>query len=69
MARTYHYNTTVDTRIWDNKENAFIWVPVQIAIDLDALAFKLGRKAYSAKTRQSKLVNGAIVAKVKGRKA
>jgi hypothetical protein len=68
MSNTYSYTTTVDTRLWDNKTKAWIWVPVQVAIDLEVLAYRLAIKAIGSKRQRSTLAGAAIVGTIKRRK-
>lgn len=57
MAKIKH---TVDTRIWSGKIDRYITIPVEITIDLETIAFELGKKAYHSKHGKSRIMRGAI---------
>lgn len=52
------------TQVWDAAVDNYVMVPVDIVIDVEAIAFKLAGRAFRSKGGKATAMHSAIVAKI-----
>lgn len=62
MAKQKPWKTTA--RVWDAQAKAYVTVKLAVAIDWDAIALDLARRAIRNRSGRSAMLAGAVVGKI-----